>query len=89
MIRTDRMVSPVRSGLVIAVAGVVFAAGAIVVVRYIAADPFEYDIKKLRSEGADADRRARTGCSVSDTNFGRGICGPDVHRRRSASSRCR
>lgn len=42
--------------------------------RYIAADPFEYDMKELRSEGADAVE-ARRWLKVSDDNFGRGISG--------------
>ncbi len=63
-----------RSGLVIAVAGVVFAGAILVVVRYVASDPFEYDIKKLRSEGADAID-ARHWMQLSDQSFGRGISG--------------
>ncbi|MCW5808661.1 MAG: MMPL family transporter [Deltaproteobacteria bacterium] len=41
-------------------------------VRFITDDPFEYDIKKLRSEGDDA-AEARHWMAVSDANFGRGI----------------
>lgn len=61
-----------RSRLVVAIALGLSAASAFIVVRYIARDPFEYDIKKLRSEGADAIT-ARNWMSVSDRNFGRGI----------------
>ena len=66
-----------RSELVVAV-GLVIAVGAgVVVARYLAADPFEYDIKNLRSEGADAVD-ARGWMAVSDRNFGRGIAGRTV-----------
>jgi hypothetical protein len=44
----------------------------VIVARYIAADPFEYDIKQLRSEGAPAVA-ARHWMSISDQHFGRGI----------------
>ncbi len=43
-------------------------------VRYIAADPFEYDLKKLRSEAPDAVD-ARRWMKTSDKLFGRGIAG--------------
>ena len=42
--------------------------------RYVAADPFEYDIKQLRSEGHDAVV-SRHWMQVSDDNFGRGYSG--------------
>ncbi len=42
--------------------------------RYIAADPFEYDITNLRADGADA-REARRWMARSDAAFGRGITG--------------
>jgi predicted RND superfamily exporter protein len=55
--------------------GVVLAIGAgAVVARYIAADPFEYDIKRLRSEGAAAIH-AREWMKISDDTFGRGYSG--------------
>jgi predicted RND superfamily exporter protein len=63
-----------RSGLVIAVSTIVFAAATVITVRYVAADPFEYDIKNLRSEGADAID-ARNWMALSDQNFGRGHSG--------------
>jgi uncharacterized protein len=63
-----------RSGLVLAVAGVTFAVAALIVVRYVAADPFEYDIRNLRSEGQDAID-ARYWMAQSDQNFGRGYSG--------------
>lgn len=63
-----------RAGVVIAVSAVVLAITSVIVVRYIAADPFEYDIKNLRSEGGDAVE-ARHWMQVSDQNFGRGHSG--------------
>jgi uncharacterized protein len=63
-----------RPGVVVAVAGAVFAAALAIVVRYIAADPFEYNIKNLRSVGSDAVA-ARNWMAVSDRNFGRGLSG--------------
>ncbi len=42
--------------------------------RYVAADPFEYDIKNLRSNGADAVE-GRRWMKASDDAFGRGITG--------------
>lgn len=61
-----------RSRLVVAIAIALSAVSAVIVARYIAADPFEYDIKQLRSEGEDA-ATARSWMEVSDRNFGRGI----------------
>ncbi|MBA3452645.1 MAG: MMPL family transporter, partial [Deltaproteobacteria bacterium] len=66
-----------RSGVVVAVALIVAACSTLIVARYIAADPFEYDIKQLRSEGKDAVI-ARTWMGVSDKSFGRGITGRTV-----------
>jgi uncharacterized protein len=63
-----------RSGVVLAVSGVVFALATVIVVRYVAADPFEYDIRNLRSEGDDAID-ARYWMAQSDQNFGRGYSG--------------
>lgn len=54
-----------------------FAVGVVatlVAVRYIASDPFEYDLKKLRSEATDAVE-ARRWMKISDKLFGRGIAG--------------
>jgi uncharacterized membrane protein YdfJ with MMPL/SSD domain len=45
-----------------------------VVARYVAADPFEYDIKQLRSEG-HAAAVARAWMKLSDDTFGRGYAG--------------
>jgi predicted RND superfamily exporter protein len=63
-----------RPAVVCAVAGVLALAAGVVVVRYIAGDPFEYDIKKLRSEGDEAIA-SRHWMQVSDDRFGRGISG--------------
>jgi uncharacterized protein len=63
-----------RSKLVVLASVVLFAASGLIVARYIAADPFEYNIKNLRSEGSDAIQ-ARNWMNVSDKNFGRGISG--------------
>ena len=54
-------------GIALATAGV----AAVLVVRYVAADPFEYDITRLRSEGDDAVT-ARSWMALSDRTFGRG-----------------
>jgi hypothetical protein len=63
-----------RPRVVLACAAV-FAVGAgVVVVRYVAQDPFEYDMKQLRSEGGDAIE-SRHWMKVSDDNFGRGYAG--------------
>jgi predicted RND superfamily exporter protein len=69
-----RLVGFRRSGVVCAVAAVIGLASAVIVGRYVAADPFEYDIKNLRSEGDDATT-ARYWMTVSDANFGRGYSG--------------
>lgn len=61
-------------GRVIAAAVLLSGAAGWVTYRYIAADPFEYDIKNLRSAGADA-ALARSWMEKSDAAFGRGITG--------------
>ena len=63
-----------RSRLVVAVVGVLMVAAVGVVIHYIAADPFEYDMRKLGSDGAAA-RAERHWMEVSRHNFGRGIAG--------------
>jgi len=63
-----------RSGVVLAVAAAIGVGAVVIVVRYVAADPFEYNIRNLRSEGDDAVT-ARHWMSVSDRNFGRGYAG--------------
>ena len=52
----------------------VVAGAAVIVVRYVAADPFEYDLTRLRSVGDEAVE-ARTWMKLSDDNFGRGFAG--------------
>ena len=63
-----------RSAAVVAACAILFLGAGVITYRYIAADPFEYNIKNLRSEGSDAIT-ARTWMQVSDKNFGRGISG--------------
>ncbi len=63
-----------RAGVVCGIALVLAVASTVIVVRYVAADPFEYDIKQLRSEGADA-AESRRWMQVSDQHFGRGLSG--------------
>jgi predicted RND superfamily exporter protein len=65
-IRRPRMVCGV------ALAGAVLATA--IVARYVANDPFEYDITQLRSEGDDAVT-ARAWMTLSDHTFGRGYSG--------------
>ncbi|MGN6104796.1 MAG: efflux RND transporter permease subunit [Kofleriaceae bacterium] len=69
-----RLIGFKRSGVVCAIAIALSIASTVIVVRYIAADPFEYDIKNLRSVGDDAIT-ARKWMNVSDQAFGRGITG--------------
>jgi len=63
-----------RAGIVVAVSGVIAIAAGLVSWRFIASDPFEYDMKKLRSYG-DAAIEARRWQQLSDDAFGRGISG--------------
>jgi hypothetical protein len=63
-----------RSRAVVAASLAVAALATVIVVRYVAADPFEYDIKQLRSEGRDA-ADSRHWMHVSDVTFGRGYAG--------------
>ena len=64
-----------QSARVVVACGLVVALGAgVVVARYVAADPFEYDMKQLRSEG-QAAIDSRHWMKVSDDNFGRGYAG--------------
>jgi predicted RND superfamily exporter protein len=66
-----------RSRVVLAVAGMLALAAALVVVRYVSADPFEYDMKNLRSQGNDAIM-ARRWMQISDDTFGRGYAGRTI-----------
>jgi hypothetical protein len=63
-----------NSKLVCVTASVLAVVCGFIVSRYIAADPFEYDIKHLRSEGADAVE-SRSWMARSDAAFGRGYSG--------------
>ncbi len=66
-----------RSRVVLAVAAIggVLAIG--IVLRYVASDPFEYDMKQLRSNGRDATI-AREWMALSDRTFGRGFSGRTI-----------
>jgi len=66
-----------KSKAVVVVSAIVGVIAVAVVTRYVVADPFEYDIKKLRSEGKDAET-ARHWMSVSDQDFGRGYSGRTI-----------
>lgn len=61
-----------RSGVVCVVSLVVAIGASVIVYRYIKADPFEYNIKNLRSEGSIAVE-SRNWMQLSDRTFGRGI----------------
>jgi hypothetical protein len=67
-----RLIGFRRSGVVCAIGLVVAVLSTVIVVRYVAADPFEYDITQLRSKGDEAVT-AREWMGLSDRNFGRGI----------------
>ncbi|MBA3818618.1 MAG: MMPL family transporter, partial [Deltaproteobacteria bacterium] len=69
-----RLIGFRRSKVVVAVGILTTALAGVIVTRYIAADPFEYDIRQLRSEGDDA-LLARAWMDLSDQHFGRGITG--------------
>jgi len=61
-------------GRVIAAAVLVAAACGAVTYRYVTDDPFEYNLRNLRSEGKEA-LEGRRWIEISDANFGRGISG--------------
>jgi len=63
-----------RPRLVVAVAGAMVVAALAVVIHYVAADPFEYDLRELGSDGPAA-RAERQWMKVADHNFGRGHAG--------------
>ena len=60
--------------VVCAVALAVAAGASVVTYRYVRSDPFEYNIRMLRSDGEEA-LVAERWMSVSNKNFGRGISG--------------
>ncbi|CAN5887962.1 hypothetical protein BH11MYX3_BH11MYX3_23340 [soil metagenome] len=66
-----------RRTWVLAIATVALAATGVVTYRYLADDPFEYNMANLRSAGADATE-ARTWMARSDAAFGRGITGQTI-----------
>jgi len=62
-----------RQSAAVCAAALVLGLGAgAIVIHYIVADPFEYDIKRLRSEGSDAVT-IRKWMKLSDDTFGRGL----------------
>ena len=63
-----------RSRLVVAVAGMLVVASVAIVIDYVAADPFEYDLRALGSDGT-ATRAERHWMKVSERHFGRGHAG--------------
>jgi predicted RND superfamily exporter protein len=65
------------ANVVVAAAAAIGLCAAVVVGRYIAADPFEYDIKKLRSEGDEAIA-ARNWMLLSDRRVGAGYAGRTI-----------
>jgi uncharacterized protein len=66
-----------HAGRVVVAYAIVLAIAGFVAERYVAADPFEYDIKHLRSEGPDAVV-ARRWMAISDATFGRGYAGRTI-----------
>ena len=60
--------------LVLVVAAVVSIGALVVTARFVANDPFEYDVTQLRSRAPDA-RTARAWLAYSDAQFGRGLAG--------------
>ncbi len=71
----DKVIGFRKPRVVVTVITVLSLVAGVVVFRFIAADPFEYDMKKLRSEGEDAIT-ARNWMKLADENFGRGHAGP-------------
>jgi predicted RND superfamily exporter protein len=63
-----------RPAVVCAVAGLLSVAAVVVTCRYVADDPFEYDMTKLRSHAPDAIE-ARRWLKLSDDTFGHGLAG--------------
>ncbi len=63
-----------RPAIALAVAGTLSIGAIVVTARYIADDPFEYDLPKLRSQAPDAIA-SRSWLKLSDVTFGRGLAG--------------
>ena len=61
-----------RPAVVCALGAAIAVVSAVLVWRYLAADPFEYDLTKLRSNAPDAVA-ARDWMKVADEKFGRGL----------------
>jgi len=69
-----RLFGVARPSVTCTIAGVLTIAAGVVVWRYATSDPYEYNMKNLRSESAEAVR-SRHWMQTSDDNFGRGISG--------------
>ncbi|HEU0030112.1 MAG TPA: MMPL family transporter [Kofleriaceae bacterium] len=69
-----RLLGHVRPGTVLVAAGIVGAVALAIAARYIASDPFEYNLQKLRSTGPEA-AEARRWIRISDATFGKSISG--------------
>jgi uncharacterized protein len=63
-----------RPALVCALAVAVTAGACVISWRYLADDPYEYDLTQLRSQARDA-RTAREWLALADETFGRGLAG--------------
>lgn len=61
-----------RPGVVLAIAAALGLASTAIVVRYVAADPLEYDLRELRADGARASE-GRRWLALSDRAFGPGL----------------
>ena len=69
-----RLFGVARPSVTCTIAGVLTIAAGVVVWRYATSDPYEYNMKNLRSESAEAVQ-SRHWMQTSDDNFGRGISG--------------
>ncbi len=63
-----------RPGVALAIAGAITLASVIVTARFVADDPYEYDLTQLRSE-APAALQSRAWLHLSDVTFGQGLAG--------------
>ncbi|HTJ44095.1 MAG TPA: MMPL family transporter [Kofleriaceae bacterium] len=66
-----------RTRWIVIGAGALAIASGVIVVRFLAADPFEYDLGNLGSAGADA-LEERHWMETTDRAFGRGVAGRTV-----------
>jgi len=69
-----RLFGVARPSVTCTIAGVLTLLAGVVVWRYATSDPYEYNMKNLRSESAEAVQ-SRHWMQTSDDNFGRGISG--------------